>query len=295
MEYTHVWQQNFTLQVKDSGNTICGPRDNRFSSSNVHLTTDRNETNDWLILRYSNQTASEVSILLPDQAYTYGTFSFSVRSVAVYNKNGTLLSQRLPDELVLGMFTYVDDVAFPHHEVDIEISTWNVTGDADVQFLITVLEEQESEQQKFRFYSGSKQSEYNQGGHWYNFTWDVDRVELGTSSGIPGENNYTITTGKAVEEGREDFIQCLPQVGLDVRVNLWSQFGTNAIEGLDETDVVEVVMDNFVYTPIDPVLLLQEGEICSKDCQCNGTLTCEESIQVCALTNQSSGVPNVFE
>ena len=243
--------------------------------SNVNLR--RTGDDDLLVLRFTNQTASEVSILLPGgQNYNYGTFSFSLQSVAIYNGNGTLTSETLPDELVLGLFTFVGE-DYVHHEVDIEISTWNRTGDADVQFVIQKAVEEGDE---FRFYSGIGETKYNQSGHWYNFTWDVDQIEWTTTAGIPGQNNYSVTTVQAIEQDENDFIQCLPQEGLDVRINLWSQFGTNVTHGLDETDVCEVIIDNFVFMPMDDPLLLMPGESCSKHCQCRDEVCLNES-QVC--------------
>ena len=75
------------------------------------------------------------------QPFTYGTYAFSVKSVTVYNAEGAVLDNKLPPELVLGLFTWDDEEAYLtnenfHHEVDIEISRWNDPLNDDVQFLV---------------------------------------------------------------------------------------------------------------------------------------------------------------
>ena len=83
---------------------VCGPGNNFFRSDTVQVDT----TADTLTLLYANAVASEVRVLLPaaQRPFTYGTYSFSVKSVEVLNAAGSVLSNTLPKELVLGLFTW---------------------------------------------------------------------------------------------------------------------------------------------------------------------------------------------
>jgi hypothetical protein len=87
---------------------------------------------------------SEVRVLLPDSEmpFRYGTFSYSVSSVSVVDTTtNTVVSSVLPDDLVIGLFTWDDTEDYAthenyNHEVDIEISRWNNPTASDVQFLV---------------------------------------------------------------------------------------------------------------------------------------------------------------
>ena len=111
------------VQVKEDYTKVCGPGNNRFHASTVVA----DEINDKLTLRYTDGIASEVRILLPKEQrpYSYGRYSFTVDSVSVKNAAGTLLSDVLPKELVLGLFTW-DDTGrcMPHAVVDLKRTFW---------------------------------------------------------------------------------------------------------------------------------------------------------------------------
>jgi hypothetical protein len=91
------------VQVKEDAN-VCGPGSNRFSRDTVVV----DEVNETITLQYKNGVASEVRILLPEEErpFTYGTYSFSVKSVVVKDSDGAIVSSVLPKDLVLGLFTW---------------------------------------------------------------------------------------------------------------------------------------------------------------------------------------------
>lgn len=93
------------LQVKEDANA-CGPGNNRFSTETVLI----DPATDTLTILYKDNTASEVRVLLPEsqRPFTYGTYSFSIQSVAVKTASGVVLSNVLPKELVLGLFSWDD-------------------------------------------------------------------------------------------------------------------------------------------------------------------------------------------
>jgi hypothetical protein len=265
-QYT-LWQDKKVQVKQEQFGRQCGPEDNRFGTSTVQVSGDE------LTLQFTRRTASEVRVVLPeDQVFTYGTYAFSVKSVTVSRADGTLLSNALPQELVLGLFTWDDEEAYLtyenfHHEVDIEISQWNQPNNQDAQFLV----QQPGDPDAYRFWSSGQPRLFDQGGHWYNFTWNPGRIDWSTDAGVG--DRVSLTTEKALREGSVDYIQCLPGNQVDVRMNLWNVLGAQVPVGLEFNDVVEVVIDNFVFEP-SGLTAMEEGDYCSKNCQCATDFHC---------------------
>jgi hypothetical protein len=278
------------VQVKrDPAGTPCGPGDNVFSESTVAVDTNTNE----LTLKYINGQAAEVRILLPEnrRPYTYGNYAFSVKSISVKNADGQVIATQLPQELVLGMFTWDDTEDYAshqnyNHEVDIEISRWNHASNADVQFLV----QPPGAPQQYRFFSGQAvgsstddmemQLDYSS-PNWYNFTWLPGRIDWSSTAGsasVDGElHDYTLTTEEALYKGVPDYVQCMPgSQNVEVRINLWNMLGAVHPAGLATTDVVEVVFDQIAFEPAstEQQLYLADGEFCSKTCQCSASSRC---------------------
>jgi len=264
--YTKMWS-NYTVEVKaSSGDALCGPGDNRFSTEAVSVAWNT------LTMRYmkvgDNWEASEVRVLLPqDKNFTYGTYRFSVKSVSVVNTtDSTVVSSTLPDNLVLGLFTWNDEDQYAihenwNHEVDIEISRWSKPNDADVQFLVQPVDAPS----RYRFYSGVPTS-LDPGGHTYEFKWNPGKIVWSTTAG--GGLNHTYETKTSIVNGVEDYIQCLPIKQLEVRINLWNSQGAVAPSGfLDAALQVQVQIDNFSFTP-SGLTFVPSGGYCSKDCMC---------------------------
>jgi hypothetical protein len=100
---TYTLWGGMVIQPKASEG-VCDPGNNFFRSDTVQVDTSA----DTLTLLYANSVASEVRLLLPSaqRPFTYGSYSFSIKSVEVLNSAGTVLSNALPKELVLGLFTW---------------------------------------------------------------------------------------------------------------------------------------------------------------------------------------------
>ena len=145
--------------------------------------------------------------------------------------------------------------------MDVEISRWNEEDNADVQFLV----QQGGKPKAYRFYSSRDGAGYDQGGHWYNFTWNPGQIDWSSSSG--GGQEVTLTTSKALDTDTTDFIQCLPGKQVDVRMNLWNMLGSRVPEGLEFFDIVEVVISKFEFQPSGETHVPEVGA-CSKNCQC---------------------------
>jgi hypothetical protein len=198
--------------------------------------------------------------------FTYGTYRWSVQSIAVKDASGNVLSNRLDKDLVLGLFTWdsTEDYASHenwNHEVDVEISQWGDSTNEDVQFVVQPPETPHY----YRFWSGSSSGgSVDQGGHSYEFTWLPTSISWYTTAG--GGVSYEYTTKQARSMGLEDRIQCLP-ANVEIRINLWNMNGAVAPSSLSSTDYVEVVIDDFEFVPSD-LQGAAGGSICSKSCQC---------------------------
>jgi len=272
VSYENIWGA-YTVQVKER-DSPCGPGGNLFSSSTVSLTGNeislkfkKNSSGHW--------ESSEVRVFMRGQAFKYGNYKFHVKSVDVIGPSGTV-SSVLPNDLVLGLFTWDDteryDVHENHnHEVDVEISRWGSSNNGDVQFLM----QPPGNPQMYRFFSGSDGTSYNQSDQWYSFEWLPSKISWASTAG--GGQTHEYTTENAVISGQRDYIQCLP-AEVEIRMNLWNFRGMTTPTGMTDDQYVEVVIDNFVYEP-SAVLFAGYGDYCSKHCQCAGLCVngrCEE-------------------
>lgn len=267
--YLDMWDGSYKVQVKE-GN-ICGPGDNRFSRNTVSRSGDE------LTLQFKKNggvwEASEVRIVIPDETpYKYGDYAFHVKSVAVKNSAGIILSDILPKEIVLGLFTWdpTDDYSVHqnwNHEVDIEISRWNSDTNADTQFLV----QPPGYPQMYRFYSGLSSNTYQQSNHRHSFKWLPNEISWLSTAG--GGHSHAYTTKSAILGGGIDYVQCLP-ADVEIRLNLWSVNGMGSgPSALNNDDYVEVIIDNFTYEE-DGIEFAAPGDYCSKHCQCEAVLGC---------------------
>jgi hypothetical protein len=255
------------------GPAPCGPGDNMFSSNLVSV----NGNNDEVTLQYrmvnGQWTGSEVRAVLPDEErpFMYGSYSFSVKEVIVREAStGAVISNRLPISLVLGMFSWdpTDDYATHenyNHEVDVEISQWNIPDNADAQFLV----QPPQEPQFKRFFSGGAEGNYQQTGIW-SFAWTPNSVNWHTTAG--GGQTHAYSSADANYWGVPDRVQCLP-ADIEVRLNLWNLLGTKTPTGMSDDQVVEVIIDNFTYIP-SGIRNVADGEACTQRCQCEAGSDC---------------------
>lgn len=272
VRYTNVWG-NFIVEVKENS-TACGPGNNFFTSNNVQVSGSD------LILQYKQNngvwSASEVRVVLPQaqMPFNYGIFQFSVQSISVIASNGTVVSNELPPDITLGMFTWdsMENYAVHenwNHEVDIEISRWGNATNKDAQFLI---QPDIKGPQWTRFFTGPDGS-FDEGGHVYEINWAPDVMSW--YSDANGGTSFTYTSQIAQETGTTDYIQCLP-ANIEIRINLWNYLGP-VQPTLESDQYVEVVIDNFSYTP-SGVEYAPDGAYCSKNCQCGPTSYCVSGI-----------------
>jgi len=264
-----MWDGGFTVQVKE-GN-MCGTGDNRFTPNTVSVPVGSRQD---LVLQFKKNgdywEASEVRIVNPDgSTFKYEDYSFHVNSVKVKDSANIVISNVLPANIVLGLFTWdpTDDYSTNrnyNHEVDIEISKWGDPNNKDVQFLI---QPPPGYPQKYSFYSRTDTNTYDQSDQLNSFDWLPNKISWSSTAG--GGQTHKYTTEDAVLKGCTDNVQCLP-AAVEIRINLWSIGGsTTAPQGLSDTDVVEVIIDNFTHEESSVEFALP-GDDCSKHCQCEG-------------------------
>ncbi|MBI3415073.1 MAG: glycoside hydrolase family 16 protein [Verrucomicrobia bacterium] len=109
--------------IKDTGACIWGPGPNHFSGRNVRVD---NQGKLHLLISNTNGVWYCPEIILKD-SLGYGTYRFSIDSDV----------RDLPGPIVVGCFTYDDDPAFSHREMDFEFSNGDVVGrNAPWQFVV---------------------------------------------------------------------------------------------------------------------------------------------------------------
>lgn len=271
--WRNVWGR-YTVEVKEDDG-VCGPGNNKFTANTVSLIEGRSIKERAIKLQFKkvggSWEASEVRVRLPEDQmpFKYGRFSFSVGSVKVIDTNtGAVISKVLPPSLVLGLFTWDDTESFAakenmNHEVDIEISRWNIQKNADLQFLV----QPPGNPQKARFFSGPGNT-YQQAPRTFDFDWRPAEIEW---HGDRGEH-HLYSAKNAIDAGAKDFTQCLP-ADVEVRMNLWNLFGTGRPTEMEDHHMVEVVIDGFSFRP-NGLTEVEDGGACTKDCQCGASATC---------------------
>lgn len=276
--YSNVWGK-YAVEVKE-GN--CAPGNNLFRREAVSLSGNdlklelKNIGGQW--------QSGEVRVLPPSNAaFDYGRYTFSLKSVRVVDlRNGQVVATNLPLSTIVGFFTWDSTENYAihenyNHEVDVELSQWNVPGNADVQFLV----QPPGSPQQYRFFSGN-QGGFRQAPHVYGFEWKPAEIQWFSSAG--GGQSFIYNSQAALAANQPDYTQCMP-AQVEVRINLWDQFGSySPPNGLQDYHSVEVVIDSFQFIP-SGLKAVPNGGVCTKDCQCGDSGRCLRNS--CAATRTS--------
>jgi hypothetical protein len=162
--------------------------------------------------------------VISKQSFGYGTYRFHLKTIV----------DDLDPEVVLGMFTWNDDPAYNHREIDIEISRWGETNNQNAQF---VVQPYKNLLNIYRF-----QIPNSLPASTYLFTWKPDQVscrstKVGTVSGS--------ASGEVIEE--HSFNKGVPQAGGEnARINLWLRRGQPSAEGKE----IEVIISRFEFVAL---------------------------------------------
>lgn len=204
--------------VKSSRGPV-GPGPNYFSDSEENVSVDSKGR---LHLRITNQggrwSCAEIEAA---RHLGYGSYRFYLDSDAA----------RIDRNVVLGMFTWSDNPAYAHREIDIEVSRWGKAENSNGQF---VVQPYTRPMNIFRF-----EIPPGVGKTRHSFDWRADRVDCesrkaGESKGLPA--GFVIS--------KHTFTHDIPPTGDErARINLWLVAGKPPAGD----KVIEVIISRFEF------------------------------------------------
>jgi hypothetical protein len=200
--------------VKDSAGVAVGPGPNVFDAANVEIR--QNQLHLSIRRRHDRWTSGEV---VSTASFGYGRYRFEIGSG----------NADLDPSVVLGLFTWSDDPAFSHREIDIEISRWGSPSNQNAQCVVQPYQRPDAII-RFDIPKGLAHPTYS-------FTWMPESVTCEATDAAPQAQfrfEHRFTTG-------------IPTPGGDhARINLWRLPGQSS--GLERPQ--EVALQEFQFTPL---------------------------------------------
>jgi hypothetical protein len=199
--------------VKTSDHRV-GPGPNYFSDSADNVSVDaQGQLHLRITEREGRWFCAEV---ISSRSFGYGTYRFYLNTKA----------ESVDPQTVLGMFTWNDDPAYAHREIDIEISRWGLANNQNAQF---VVQPYTRPQNIVRFQMPPALS-----SSVHSFSWKPDNVLFQSTA-----------ADQAVIQ-QHTFIKDIPRAGGEnARINLWLFAGRPPTNGKP----IEVVISKFEFTP----------------------------------------------
>jgi hypothetical protein len=210
--------------VKSSASRV-GPGPNYFSDSASNVWTD---AQGWLHLRITHRSnAWQCAEIISARTFGFGSYRFELNSAA----------DALDPNATLGLFTWSDDPAFAHREIDVEGARWGNPADANNAQFVVQPYGPAGHLVRYRVPAGMTNS-------MHLFTWETDRVSFQALAGAytpkPAASNviatWVFTNAAAVPQSGDE----------NVRLNLWLCNG-NALANGGE---VEVVVKSLQFAPL---------------------------------------------
>lgn len=203
-----------TWTVKEHSRKI-GPGPNFFAASNVSVEEGQ------LHLRISRSgkkwTSAEV---IADASLGYGTYTWTLAPVPELDPN-----------VVLGLFTWNDDPAYAHREIDIELARWgNAADPTNAQY---VVQPWDAPGHDLRWTLAP-----NLGSTIHSFTWRPGGVDF----------RSTTASGAMLQEWSYGGADVPVPGGENPRINLWLYRGAAPQDG----QPVEIVIEDFDHSPLVP-------------------------------------------
>jgi hypothetical protein len=207
----------YDWRVKSSVDRV-GPGPNYFSDSGKNVWVDKHKR---LHLKITRQNGRwECAEIVSMQSFGYGAYRFFLETA----------SPSIDPNVVLGLFTWNDQPAYHHRELDVEISRWGKPDDEDAQFVVQPFTTPENIL-RFRLPAHLRSSEQG-------FLWKPDSVYAYSKRGGPDAALLRDHT----------FINDIPQAGGEnARINLWLNDKHGPANGRE----VEVALSRFQFTPLD--------------------------------------------
>jgi hypothetical protein len=214
--------------VKTSPGLI-GPGPNYFSDSTNNVWRDGQGRLHLRITNRSNQW--QCAEMVTKRTFGYGSYRFELDSVV----------NDINPSVVLGLFTWSDDPAYTHREIDVECGRWANPGDLNNAQYVVQPWDWPNHLARYAVPAGLATSTHS-------FTWESNRVSYqalrGTYSPSPAPTNLISSWvfNRAAD---------VPQTGDEnVRLNLWLING-NAPTNNSE---VEFIVKSFQFVPLGPPL-----------------------------------------
>jgi hypothetical protein len=207
-----------------SSRVPAGPDGNYFSDASDNVTVDSQGR---LHLRLTNRNGRWYGAeIVAIGALGYGTYRFYVEtSLADLDANA-----------VLGLFTYSEDAAYSHREIDIEFSKWGRSSDPNnAQFVVQPFSDPQNIV-RFQLPAPLARSVHS-------FDWQRSRILFESVQGL----NPTISAASPlIQRWNYARAETVPTPGdARPRLNLWLVGGRPPLEGRD----VEVVISRFEHVP----------------------------------------------
>jgi hypothetical protein len=214
--------------VKDSPGLV-GPGPNYFSDSTNNVWLDGQGRLHLRITNRSNQW--QCAEVVTRRTFGYGSYRFELDSAV----NG------INPSVVLGLFTWSDDPAYTHREIDVECGRWANPGDVNNAQYVVQPWDWPNHLVRYAVPAGLTNSTHS-------FTWETNRISYqalrGRYSPDPAATN--VISSWVFNNTAE-----VPQTGDEnVRINLWLING-NAPTNNSE---VEFIVKSFQLVPLGPPL-----------------------------------------
>lgn len=213
---------DYEWKVKSSRGPV-GPGPNQFSNSSDNVWVDDGKRLHLRITHHNNHWyCAEV---ISQQSFGYGTYRFYLDTRV----------DNLDPNIVLGLFTWSDDPAYSHREVDIECTKW---GDADnstnAQF---VVQPYHPPGHLLRF-----QVPHEANTSTHSFTWKQDSVFF---QGLKGHDATSPNPNDVIKQWK--YTQSIPKPGGEnARMNLWLVGGRAPTDGKE----AEIIIKKFEFVPL---------------------------------------------
>lgn len=213
----------YEWRVKSSSDRV-GPGPNYFSATDDNVEVDEQGR---LHLRITSSNGKWLcSEVISQQNFGYGTYRFYVDTN----------TDDLDINAVLGMFTWSDDPAYHHREIDIEVSRWGKANNENGQF---VVQPYTISQNIVRFQIPSKLS-----GSTYSFSWTSNRVFCQSWRGHQADPHADTDIIRQYE-----FTRDIPRRGGEnARINLWLDGGVPPADGKE----IQLIITKFEFIPAGP-------------------------------------------
>jgi hypothetical protein len=210
----------YEWRVKSSTSRV-GPGPNYFSDSRDNVDVDAEGR---LRLRITKRDGKwSCAEVVSTRSFGYGTYRFYI-DASVDN---------LDPQVVLGLFTWSDEPAFAHREIDIEISRWGDANNRNGQFVIQPYSRSENIA-RFQIPPGLS-------AHAHSFTWNPRSVFC---ESVRGSSPAAPPPDALIQ--RHTFTAGIPKAGGEnARINLWLMAGRRPADDKD----VEIIIRRFEFLP----------------------------------------------